>query len=162
PKRSCGLIILRKNDTTTPRRPTRASSGDCRAAGSARVRMPTLPSREKYYRPTRARTLRRQAELLDCCWWALVLLMGGAVAVGLAGCGGGRSGTAPQPGNAGNTTPFYDKVTVNYAFIPRTAGDPFFEAALHGALQAKRDLETADPKLEIVIASPSPDGSAER
>src|SRR5437763_16085522 len=83
PKQTSDPIILRKNDTTTPRRPTRASSGDRRAAGPARVRMQTLPSHEKYYRPTRARALRRQAELLDFCWWALVLLMGAAVAAGL-------------------------------------------------------------------------------
>src|SRR5436309_14306443 len=79
---------------------------------------------------------------------SLGLLAGGA---GLAGCHGGRSATAPQPENAGDTTGLFQKATVNYAFIPRTAAkdDPFFEAALRGTLQAKRDLETADPKLEI-------------
>jgi len=45
--------------------------------------MQTLPSREEYYRPVRARELRRAAEVLDFCWWGLVLLMGSAVAAGL-------------------------------------------------------------------------------
>src|SRR5947209_3429387 len=45
--------------------------------------MRTLPPREVYYRPHRARELRRQAELLDWCWWGLVLLMAGAVAASL-------------------------------------------------------------------------------
>lgn len=84
---------------------------------------------------------------------SLGLLVSGGAA--LSGCGGGGSSTSGSTGGA--PTAGGEKKVVTYAVIPKMLNNPFFDIARNGAFKAERDLEAADPSLDVKIEYQSSD-----